>query len=304
MKGSWHGAVQSIPKPVIYVTLVIVFLIPLVRPMGLPLVFSDNTKAAYNLIDAIPEGSIIFHSIAFNPAVDAENWPQMLALTRHCMRNGLKIIFYPVMQEGGMYAERIRQVYAAEGNYEYGRDYAILPFKAGGESAVAGLKDFWSFMPEDADGTPLQNLPLFGSFRDMRDVAAVLASTGGQDGLFYVSHIQATYKIPVIIAGTAPVLPFIGPYLASGQVAGALIGLSGAAEYESLAGVPGIATGAMDAQSMGHLLIVALVALGNVGYLYERKIAPGKSNGRGKGRNGNGRQDGEPADNGGERDGR
>jgi len=240
--------------------------------MGLPLLMSENTRKAYEYIDALPEGSIVFHSIAFNPAVDAENWPQMLALVRHYMKNGLKIIFYPTMQEGGMYAERIRSTYAAEYGYEYGEDYVILPFKAGGESAIAGLKDFWSFMPSDVDGTPLKDLPLFQGFTDMRDVDVIVPCTGSSDGLFYVSHLNAAYGTPIIMAGTAPVLPFIGPFLASGQVKGAIIGLSGAAEYEILAGVPGQATGAMDAQSMGHLLIVGLVLIGNLGFLYGKRV--------------------------------
>lgn len=285
MSAPWYVRVQSIPKPVVYGVLVLVFLFPLIRPLGLPLSMSENTTAAFELIDALPEGSIVFHSIAFNPAVDAENWPQMLALVRHYMRNGLKIIFYPTMQEGGMYAERIRTTYAAEADYVYGTDYAILPFKAGGESAVAGLKEFWSFMSEDVDGTPLTELPLFQGFKDMSDVAAIVPCTGSSDGLYYVSHLHTAYGTPVIMAGTAPVLPFIGPYLASGQVKGAIIGLSGAAEYEVLAGIPGQATGAMDAQSMGHLLIVGLVVLGNVGFLYGKK-ANGKNGKGNNGRNG------------------
>ncbi|HHW26423.1 MAG TPA: hypothetical protein GXX23_03665 [Firmicutes bacterium] len=272
MSSPWYERLQSIPKPAIYATLILVFLVPLIRPMGLPLLMSENTRKAYEYIDALPEGSIVFHSIAFNPAVDAENWPQMLALVRHYMKNGLKIIFYPTMQEGGMYAERIRSTYAAEYGYEYGEDYVILPFKAGGESAIAGLKDFWSFMPSDVDGTPLKDLPLFQGFTDMRDVDVIVPCTGSSDGLFYVSHLNAAYGTPIIMAGTAPVLPFIGPFLASGQVKGAIIGLSGAAEYEILAGVPGQATGAMDAQSMGHLLIVGLVLIGNLGFLYGKRV--------------------------------
>jgi hypothetical protein len=60
--------------------------------------------------------------------------------------------------------------------------------------------------------------------------------------------------------------------LASGQIKGAVIGLSGAAEYEVLAGVPGKATGAMDAQAMGHLLIVGLVLLGNIGFFFQKRL--------------------------------
>ena len=60
------------------------------------------------------------------------------------------------------------------------------------------------------------------------------------------------------------------PYLNAGQLEGLLGGLSGAAEYEKLIGVPGTATIGMDAQSIAHILIILLIALGNIAYFATR----------------------------------
>ena len=88
VKDAWYMRAQNIGKPAIYLVLVAVFVIPLVRPLGLPLNVSDNTRKAYEIIDAIPSGSYVFHTIGFNPAVDAETWPQMAAISRHYMEKG------------------------------------------------------------------------------------------------------------------------------------------------------------------------------------------------------------------------
>ena len=267
---AWYMRIQGIGRTAIWMALVVVFVIPLLRPMGLPLNITAATTAAYNLIDSMPAGSIVFQSIGFNPAVDAETWPQLVALSRHYMSKGLRVIYFPAMQEGGMYAERLRDMAPLYG-YEYGSDFAILPFKAGGESTVAALRDFYSIMTADAYGTPLSSLALFGGFSGMQDVDLLVSVTGGEDPVHFVKYIEPAFHTPIIACGTAPILPVIGPYVAAKQIKATVIGLSGAAEYEALANVPGTATGAMDAQAMGHLLIVALIVLSNLGYYFQRR---------------------------------
>jgi hypothetical protein len=128
-------------------------------------------------------------------------------------------------------------------------------------------------MTSDTYGTPLSELPLFANFKGMQDVALLSSVTGGEDPVHFVKYIEPAFHMPLIACGTAPLLPVIGPYVAAKQIQATVIGLSGAAEYEALAKVPGTATGAMDAQAVGHLLIVALILLGNLGYFFQRRNA-------------------------------
>jgi len=62
-------------------------------------------------------------------------------------------------------------------------------------------------------------------------------------------------------------VPQFVPFVQSGQLDGLLAGLRGAAEYELLLQAPGRALAMMDAQSMGHLLIIAFILIGNAAYL-------------------------------------
>ena len=57
------------------------------------------------------------------------------------------------------------------------------------------------------------------------------------------------------------------PYLQSGDLVGLLAGMSGAAQYEVLVDRPGLGLGGMDAQSISHLVIIALILIGNIAYV-------------------------------------
>lgn len=269
--GPWYLRIQNIDKRIIYMLMFVVFTIPLMRPLKLPLNMSPGTKAAFEIIDGLPEGSIVFHAVGISASADAEVWPQMVALSQHYMKKRLRIIYFPTTLEGGMYINRVLSNIAPKYGYKYGEDLVALPFKAGGEPVIAGLKDFYSLYTTDVYGKDLKDLPVLQGFRGMEDVAVLVINTVGDDVNFFVRHIESAFGTTMVAAGAATVLPVIGPYLASGQVKAAISGISGAAEYELLADVPGKAMGAMDAQSMGHLLIIILIFLGNLGFHFQRR---------------------------------
>ena len=52
---------------------------------------------------------------------------------------------------------------------------------------------------------------------------------------------------------------------------GLLVGMRSGAEYELKIQEPGLAVAAMDAQSLGHLLFITFIILGNVAYIIEKR---------------------------------
>jgi hypothetical protein len=66
------------------------------------------------------------------------------------------------------------------------------------------------------------------------------------------------------------------PYYQSGQLAGLLSGLRCAAEYEVRSGHPGRAAAGMDAQSLGHVVIILAICLGNLAYFLNARSKGGK----------------------------
>jgi len=105
-----------------------------------------------------------------------------------------------------------------------------------------------------------------------KDVDLVCSVSWGDPGhITWVKMVQTQTQVPVIAAVTAVSVPGCAPYVQSGQLSGVIGGLGGAAEYEKLLGYAGKATAGMGAQTFGHIFILALIILGNIGYLSTRK---------------------------------
>lgn len=88
---------------------------------------------------------------------------------------------------------------------------------------------------------------------------------------YWITIVNAQYGIPVGGGVTAVMAPKMYAFIESGQLTGMLGGMKGAAEYEKLVKKLGSATRGMDSQSLVHLLIIALVLIGNIGYFASRK---------------------------------
>ncbi|MCH7493875.1 hypothetical protein IIA16_04100, partial [bacterium] len=83
----------------------------------------------------------------------------------------------------------------------------------------------------------------------------------------WIQYAGDQMGIPVGGGVTAVSAPEYYVFLQSGQMVGLLGGMKGGAEYEKLVGAPDKATRGMDAQSLGHFVIVLFIILGNLGYL-------------------------------------
>jgi hypothetical protein len=89
---------------------------------------------------------------------------------------------------------------------------------------------------------------------------------------YYVQFIQGVYGTPLGQGCTGIIGPEQFPYLDSGQLKGSLIGMKGAAEYETLVGYRGKGFKAMIPQSIAHILLMVLIVLGNIGlYVAQRR---------------------------------
>jgi hypothetical protein len=87
----------------------------------------------------------------------------------------------------------------------------------------------------------------------------------------YVQYTQDRFDIRLLSGAPAVSVPEYSAYYQSKQIRGMLTGIAGGAEYEALLGYPGLSTRAMDGISMGHLVIILFIILGNVFYLLGKR---------------------------------
>jgi hypothetical protein len=120
-------------------------------------------------------------------------------------------------------------------------------------------------------------LPLMKGVKDIKSIGLVIEVTG-LSGMTetWIGLIQGPYRTPFASAYTAVMAPGYYPFLDSGQMKGMLVGAKGAAEMETLVHRPGKATAIMNVQSWAHVLIIALIIIGNLGYVLARARAQGE----------------------------
>ncbi|MFW6368953.1 MAG: hypothetical protein ACOC0J_00020 [Myxococcota bacterium] len=265
----------------IFVLITVFVLLPLLFPMRLP---TDVTPAVRNLYEAIEDlerGSVLLMSFDFDPATKVELYPAAKAFMRQAVQEGHTIITMALWPLGVSLAEEAtREVIIDEWNaenpddaYEYGRDYVHLPYMPGGVVVVNQLaSSFEEVYPNDLRGTPLDDIPALRGVTNLGNVDFAFALSSGDPGLReWIMVASDRVGIPVGGAATAVSAPEFYPYLQSGQLTGLLGGLKGAAEYETLLGVPDSAVAGMDAQSLAHLAIIIFIIVGNVMFFTSRR---------------------------------
>jgi uncharacterized membrane protein (UPF0136 family) len=252
---------------ILWVLLVVALLVPMLNPIGLPLPMKEETKAAFEYVESLTPGSYVLMSVNISPMGEPENWPTAIAMFRHFMKKGLRVILVNTVPEGTMYAERLWKEYGPEGDYEYGKDVVQMPFRAGDESTIASMgADFRGLYATDQYGTPLNQLPIFDDFKDIHDVSLLTEYASTIHPLYYIQQLNAKYNVPTIISIVAVDGPKFMNYYQSGQIEGLLSGVAAGAEYELLAEVPGKAASQMDALALGHALFIGAIVLSNVAW--------------------------------------
>lgn len=263
---------------VLYVLLVLVLLVPMVTPLGLPLSVSDKTETSFKILDRLSPGDTVVFDFGYyvDGAPDVE--PQAVALFQHLFDKGVRIICFSYKSHGPMIIDKLTAPHEARGK-EYGVDFVNMGFLAGGETALAAYaRDIKKAFPKDWRGNDTSTLPILQGIDSVADVDLYVFFTD-DSAEAWVRQI-AQYKVPIIAGLITVTAPQAEPFLQSKQLAGMLVGLRGAAEYELLMKKPGSAAAAMDAQSMGHLLIVLFIILGNISYLVKRFQGPSRKEGK------------------------
>ena len=83
---------------------------------------------------------------------------------------------------------------------------------------------------------------------------------------------QTPYGTPFAVVSDPMGKYMYAQYLASGQIKGAIYGLTPSAAYELLLKDPGDAVRSTDALSTGSLTVLGFLIVGNIVYLRERRL--------------------------------
>lgn len=263
----WFVRLQAMDRRIIYLWVAVALMTPIVFRLSMPQIPTPPTKSCYEIVEKLPEDKVILIAADFDTGTVGENGPQLQALLEHLMRRKRKfLIFSLIAPQGPTLAELYARNIAKRHRYRYGRDFVNLGFVPGLAPTLERLgRSIWETCPKDAKGIPLTDLPLMERVRSAKDIGLVAIFTGAGVLPYYVQTFWAQFKVPLIEGCTGVIIPELFPYLDAGQLSGALLGLKGAAEYETLLKRNDMGTRGMVSQSAAHILVIALIFLGNLG---------------------------------------
>jgi len=267
---------SEINPRIIYLVMACALIIPVLQPIGLPIVVDEETtKPVFDWIENSKPGEIVFFDVSYGGGSNAELSPQLEAWFYHCMQKGLKAVGVAQWETGAMIAgdllKRVAAAAEADGySAEYGVDWVFIGYKSMIWREMR--EDLWKTCGNtDFYGNNFEDLPLMQKVRQWTaetSKAFIIFEAGSPGvGTYLVNWADCDIYVGCVavnVAGNQSILR-------SRQIKGLLAGLGGAAQYEKLLGRPGDATSLMDAQGLGHAVIIVLIVLGNISYILKKK---------------------------------
>jgi len=269
---SFADMLESIPREVIYTIVLIAMIVPLLRPLGLPVPVSKPIRDWYDAIESLPPGSIVLVShcnLGAYPAFES----MQIATLHHLFSRPLKIVFFSVDNTGlVVYDTLISKVDPKSYGKVYGVDYFHIGYIPGGETAMKALADdFKAAVPSDYTGTPISQIPMAANIRNIRDFAMVICFTSaGEVSIGWVRQwVVVRPEIKYLCCVLDMMLPTMRPYYEAKQVT-VLTGSAAGGEYEFLIGKPGSGIKKADAFTGAQLILLVFIIIGNIAAIAKR----------------------------------
>ena len=264
---------KTVDRRIIFAAISLAVIIPLLFPIGFPIMVSPPAQGLYDAIEELKPGSKVLLSFDYDPSTMPEVYPMNLGVVRHCFSKNIKLVGMGLWPTGVLLGQEAFELLAEEYGKTYGEDYVNLGFKAGGIVVISAMaENIPETFPEDYAGTSIEEFPIMEGVKNFDSFGLAVCFSAGDPGVrewVMIAHSRCGKKVGACI--TAVMAPAYYPYLQAGQLVGLLGGMKGAAEYETLLKFKGTGSAGMDAQSIAHSLIIVFIIFGNVIYFIARR---------------------------------
>jgi hypothetical protein len=277
-KGFWN-TLTNIPREILYGILLIVFIVPMVYPLGLPVPISPEVRRWYQTIQDLPPGATIMIDFGYSGGGEPELGPMAVAVYHEIFKRGdLKAIAMSTSIEGPLLWEKaMAEINPERYGAEYGVDYIHIGYIAGTETAMAAVgKDIRATTSTDYRGNSLDQYSIMDGIvgADSFDLL-ICYTTGGDQSEGWVRQWFTPYGVPYLCSVLAMMIPTMLPYQSAGQIV-ALTSGAQAGQMESIVKVPARGIKSADVITLTHILCIIYVIIANIGYLGIRFAGGGK----------------------------
>lgn len=274
---------QTIDRRYLYALLILTVVLPFFMHIQLPVAIEPATEDLYDAVEALPRNSFVLLAVDWSAGTRGENGQEQMAIMRHLMRRHLRFGMIDFADPQG---KQLGEEMALQLEKQFGYKEGVNWVNFGYQIDMADyLKSFVLNVPAqvktDIHSTPIADLPVMRGIHTMKDIPLLIDITPSGSYQTFIQFVQGPYHntVKMGVALTAIMAPEAFNYLDSHQLAGIVPGLTGAAEYEARYAQeydPSLVKGSKVTQysnssSFAHLLIIALVIMGNVAMVLERR---------------------------------
>lgn len=238
---------QSLPKPVLYLVLIVAIVVTLYKPFNVPNVPQDHSIDLYANLMSISPGQTILVGSDWTKSTQAESKGSAMALLKILMRKGIKFAYYSTgdPQAPAVLKDTIKEVSdeLVKANeipkpYEIWEDFVTFGYYPNSDSQNQSIgqnvrKAFdgrrVSVKGEERD---VWQSPVLKGKSSLKDFACLLLISPSSTDKITVRNLSG--KIQLNFAVTGVMLPENQNYHASGQLAGLIGGLKGVYDLETL----------------------------------------------------------------------
>jgi len=296
-------------RRIVYLGMVAVLGIPFLAHYELPIYPETYTRRFFDTIEQIANDPVerektilVLHN--WGPGTSGENEPQFDVVMRHLLRprwdeqrqEWYKLRFVllcsivdPVFHDTALLAferaqasevARARRLGNPVPRWVYGEDYLDFGFKNApvfapfARSVIVNPREFYATdYLNHRDLTDDGSYPLLERYKSIEDVSAVIVVSAGDEARDIAGLVKSQHPdLRVAPATLGIVATDLYPYVKSGQLFGLLNSARGASEYRSLLDPDTPNTTDLDnSMSLGKVLLLVLVLLGNVAYVISRR---------------------------------
>ena len=267
---------SKLDRRVVYLLLTLAVVIPMIVSFNVRFYEDQSTKNLFEAVDRIPPNSQpLMLSFDYDPQIMAELDPMATAILRHCFAKNIRVVGLTLGAQGAALGERAMTKAAKEYGKKLGQDYCYFGYKISLVMLYMG-ESIKKSLPVDHYGTPFDSLPMMRNIRNYDDIPLIIDLAGSGIVNSWIVYAGARYHARLGSGVTAVMAPDNYQFLQTGQLVGQLGGMKGAAEYEQLVvdhgytKSKGLASRAMNAITSVHLLVMALIILGNAAFFAAR----------------------------------
>jgi hypothetical protein len=262
----------NLPRQLIYLFVGLCVFVPILFRMEMDVQPAPEAKAIFDIVNGLPEGSVILFAQDYDPSSEPELTPMAIAFLRHCFGRKLKVVCVNVFSPDGVgLGQMLFKQMETEFGVVSGTDYAYLGYRPGVANSIRAINsDICNYFKTDANKAPTASMPIFQKVKNGKDVDFMLSIAAGATPEAWILYGASVSGYPMAAGCTAVSFASYFTFYQSGQLKGILGGLKGAADYEQMLGKPGFARKGMVSQSWVHILLLVLIILGNVSYAREK----------------------------------